>query len=73
MNHDTAVAVVAETEAATVDRGRVEDRGRINQKRAKQKDASDKTVQCISRWDASTGKSHLSLLHDGKEGRGRDE
>ena len=68
VNHDTTVAVVAETDS-TGDRGRVQG---INQSSAKQGDASDKTVQCISRWAASTGKSHLCVLHGGsggKEGR----
>ena len=71
-----AVVAAAETDV-TGDRGRrVQNRGRINQKRAKQgNNASYKTGQCISRWvDATACKSHLSVLHDGsggKEGRRR--
>ena len=67
MNHDTAVAG---TEAATGDRGRVEDR------EASIKREQNKTMhqmnQCNASADGAAGKSHLSVLRGGgKEGRGR--
>ena len=71
---DAVVAVAAAGTDVTGDRGKVQNRGHINQKRAKQGNASYKTLQCISRWVATASKSHLSVLHGsggGKEGQQR--
>ena len=69
-NHENFVPFVAGTDG-TGDRGRTQNRGRINQNGAKQGDAaSDKRVQCISRWQITP----LCVLHGsggGKEGRVR--